>query len=161
MIFKRKPKQPGGTAVTAPPPVNYGGTCNNSEPLQQLSSNVQNIPSGSSWRPQALRPFPLPSYPSSQPYLPLQAPPLRYGNTPHDSKWRSCTNLPTAITAPVQLIDDGIGEWQHKTTGYLNQGAAVCDLVSNKLNAVITSIDGERFSGDERELGMLLSFLIL
>ncbi|KAI9702441.1 MAG: hypothetical protein M1836_000921 [Candelina mexicana] len=51
-------------------------------------------------------------------------------------------------------MNDGIGDWQHMTTGYLNQGAAVCDLISNKLNAVITSIDGERFSGDERELAV-------
>lgn len=38
-------------------------------------------------------------------------------------------------------------------TEYLNRGVALCDLISTKLDSVITLIDGERFSGDERELG--------
>ena len=29
----------------------------------------------------------------------------------------------------------------------------MCDLISSKLDAVLTAIDGERFSGDSRELG--------
>ncbi|RDW59659.1 hypothetical protein BP6252_12746 [Coleophoma cylindrospora] len=37
-------------------------------------------------------------------------------------------------------------------TQYLNQGAALYDLISSKFDAVVTLIDGERFSGDEREL---------
>ncbi|KAG9229739.1 Alpha/Beta hydrolase protein [Amylocarpus encephaloides] len=37
-------------------------------------------------------------------------------------------------------------------TQYLNQGAALCDLISSKLDAVITLIDGEGFNGDENEL---------
>lgn len=39
-----------------------------------------------------------------------------------------------------------------KSTQVLNQGAALCDLMSTKLDAVITSIDGERFSGKEQDL---------
>jgi hypothetical protein len=39
-----------------------------------------------------------------------------------------------------------------KSTQVLNQGAALCDLMSTKLDAVITSIDGERFSGKEKDL---------
>ncbi|KAF2714620.1 alpha/beta-hydrolase [Pleomassaria siparia CBS 279.74] len=39
-----------------------------------------------------------------------------------------------------------------KSTQFVNQGAALCDLMSNKLDAVITSIDGERFSGKEQDL---------
>lgn len=42
-----------------------------------------------------------------------------------------------------------------QTTQYLTQGAALCDLISSKFDAVITLIDGERFSGDERELAVL------
>lgn len=34
-----------------------------------------------------------------------------------------------------------------------NPDPALCDLISSKLDAIITSIDGESFSGDERELG--------
>lgn len=45
-------------------------------------------------------------------------------------------------------------QWHQLSAGYLNQGAALCDLLSSKLNSVITSIDGGVFSGDERELGM-------
>ena len=37
-------------------------------------------------------------------------------------------------------------------TQYLCQGAALYDLISSKFNAVVTSIDGAKFSGDEREL---------
>ncbi|KAF2270183.1 alpha/beta-hydrolase [Lojkania enalia] len=40
------------------------------------------------------------------------------------------------------------------STQALNQGAALCDLISSKLNAVITSIDEERFSGREQDLLM-------
>lgn len=37
---------------------------------------------------------------------------------------------------------------------YVGQEAGLCDLISSKLNNVITLIDGERFSGDERELAV-------
>jgi hypothetical protein len=51
----------------------------------------------------------------------------------------------------VQCVHE-LGEWHHRATDYLNQGAALCDRISSKLNSVITSIDGEIFSGDEKEL---------
>ncbi|KAI9815503.1 MAG: hypothetical protein M1827_002637 [Pycnora praestabilis] len=80
--------------------------------------------------------------------------------SPNDGLWNQ--NVKTKSHTPLavldsqlgQTMDDGIGQWQHKTTGYLNQGAALCDLISNKFDAVITLIDGERFSGDERELAV-------
>jgi hypothetical protein len=37
-------------------------------------------------------------------------------------------------------------------TQYLCQGAALRDLISSKFDTIITLIDGDRFSGDEREL---------
>ena len=40
--------------------------------------------------------------------------------------------------------------WQEKP---INQDPALYDLISSKLDAVITSIDSESFNGDERELG--------
>ena len=69
---------------------------------------------------------------------------------------QSLSNLATAVTCPcpMQILEDGIEDWQHKTTDYLNQGAALCDQISSKLNEIITSIDGEAFSGDEKDLGM-------
>lgn len=39
-------------------------------------------------------------------------------------------------------------------TQYICQGAALCDVISSKFDAIITLIDGERFSGDERELAV-------
>jgi hypothetical protein len=44
------------------------------------------------------------------------------------------------------------------TTDCLNQGAALCDQISSKLNEIITSIDGEMFSGEEKDLGRHSSF---
>ncbi|ORY11914.1 hypothetical protein BCR34DRAFT_587595 [Clohesyomyces aquaticus] len=38
------------------------------------------------------------------------------------------------------------------STQCLNQGAALCDLISSKFDAVMTSIDEEKFSGNERDL---------
>ncbi|KAK0121970.1 hypothetical protein ONS95_010241 [Cadophora gregata] len=35
---------------------------------------------------------------------------------------------------------------------YLNQSTALCDLITSKFDTIITLIDGENFSGDEREL---------
>ncbi|KAL3419231.1 lipase class 3 [Phlyctema vagabunda] len=48
----------------------------------------------------------------------------------------------------AHVLNDGIPIG----TQYLNQGAALYDLISSKLDAVVTLIDGERFSGDDREL---------
>lgn len=39
-----------------------------------------------------------------------------------------------------------------KSTQALNQGAALCDRISSKLDAVLTSIDEECFSGQEQDL---------
>jgi hypothetical protein len=52
----------------------------------------------------------------------------------------------------ARIFNEGVPAWQHQGAQYLNQGAALCDLISSKFNTVITLIDGERFSGDEREL---------
>ncbi|KAF2456576.1 Alpha/Beta hydrolase protein [Lineolata rhizophorae] len=46
-------------------------------------------------------------------------------------------------------INDAV---QSATTGYIAQGAALCDLIQNKLNDVIIAMDGDRFSGDEKDL---------
>ncbi|KAM7203040.1 mono and diacylglycerol lipase [Rhypophila sp. PSN 637] len=35
---------------------------------------------------------------------------------------------------------------------FLNQGAALCDQISDRFNDVMTMIDGDRYTGDEREL---------
>ncbi|KAF2187459.1 alpha/beta-hydrolase [Zopfia rhizophila CBS 207.26] len=48
-------------------------------------------------------------------------------------------------------VDHSASLLSKKSTQALNQGAALCDLISSRLDAVITSMDGERFSGDEKE----------
>jgi hypothetical protein len=55
----------------------------------------------------------------------------------------------------ARLVHDEATPFYLQNTEYLTQGAALCDLISSKFNAVITLIDGERFSGDERELRVL------
>ncbi|KAF2001655.1 alpha/beta-hydrolase [Amniculicola lignicola CBS 123094] len=57
---------------------------------------------------------------------------------------KSCTQVNQYIDQSTALCK--------KSTQALNQGAALCDLISTKLDAVITSIDTERFSGQEQDL---------
>ena len=79
--------------------------------------------------------------------------PPSHGMYKQDVKGKSCTNLPAALTRPAQCFSDGIDAWHNRTTDCRNTGAALCDLISSKFDTVLTLIDGERFSGDERELG--------
>jgi hypothetical protein len=60
-------------------------------------------------------------------------------------------DMPTCIPG-AHIFNDGIPYWRQQSTQYLNQGAALYDLISSKFNSVVTSIDNERFSGDEHEL---------
>ena len=57
------------------------------------------------------------------------------------------------MTRPIQNTIDDFHDLQHKGVELLNHKTPICDLISSKFNAVITSIDGEIFSGDEKELG--------
>ncbi|CZR61566.1 uncharacterized protein PAC_11463 [Phialocephala subalpina] len=54
--------------------------------------------------------------------------------------------------AATQFIQSGVNPLYLQGTQYVNQGAALIDLISSKFDTIITQIDGERFSGDEREL---------
>jgi hypothetical protein len=68
----------------------------------------------------------------------------------------SMSNLLQADVPPcipgARILNDGLSPLQMQGTQYLNQGAALCDQIASKLNEIITLIDGERFSGHEREL---------
>lgn len=59
-------------------------------------------------------------------------------------------NVPEYIPG-AQIFNDGVPAG----TQYLNQAAALCEVISSKFDAVITRIDGGSFSGDERELAVL------
>lgn len=54
-------------------------------------------------------------------------------------------SMNTLIVKPTTLLSK-------KSTQALNQGAALCDRISSKFDTIMTSIDGDRFSGNEQDL---------
>ena len=112
-------------------------------------------------------PIPSPFVPRLQPQHTSNVPPVPYRylpkppvpELPPDRAWvqaftgKSCTDLREIVTRPIQNTIDDINDLQHKGVELLNHKTPICDLISSKFNAVITSIDGEIFSGDEKELG--------
>jgi hypothetical protein len=109
---------------------------------------------------------------ASQPYLPMRPQPQHqvYGqpqgfastsNVSHSgkhqkSKFASNLHIPSAVTGQLHAASKSVsnlnGQLNQMSTQYLNQGAALCDRISSKFDAVITCIDEEKFSGDERDL---------
>ncbi|CAG8954095.1 hypothetical protein HYFRA_00009199 [Hymenoscyphus fraxineus] len=57
------------------------------------------------------------------------------------------TDVPECIPG-ARILNQGIPVG----TQYLNQGAALCDVLTDRFNNIITLIDGENWSGDDREL---------
>lgn len=49
-------------------------------------------------------------------------------------------------------FDDGLPAWHGYGSQLLNQGAAACDQLGQRLNSVLTLIDGDQCKGNEREL---------
>jgi hypothetical protein len=62
------------------------------------------------------------------------------------------------ITRPVKLASASMTDLSNTLTTTMNQGAALCDLITSKFDAVLTKIDGEDFSGEEKDLGLHLFF---
>ena len=56
-----------------------------------------------------------------------------------------------ALPGPSRAAEGRHG-LQDSTAHYMNRGAALCDRISSRLNEVITSMDGQVFQGDQREL---------
>ena len=69
-----------------------------------------------------------------------------------DNREISHRDLATAVHNPLQTLQDGTAELQRRGHSILNQAFPLSDLICSRFDAVITSIDGEIFSGDEREL---------
>lgn len=95
------------------------------------------------------------------PMVVWQPPPEHRSSSPQCAMLKSTLNLGATLAAPfnaaaasVNNLHDGLHQ---RTTEYMNQGAALCDIISSRLNAIITSIDGEVFSGNENELGKTTS----
>ncbi|TVY92737.1 hypothetical protein LAWI1_G006720 [Lachnellula willkommii] len=87
------------------------------------------------------------------------APPLpgrlqKSGNTISRLNLSSMSNLldqgvPQCVPGANYINNGGLAGTQ-----YLNQGAALCDLISSKFDTVITLIDRDKFDGDEREFAV-------
>ena len=101
--------------------------------------------------------------------VPPQPSPYGYEHPPaftHERPWmdtlpvQGCNDLTEIIRRPIEATLNGLEQWHQWGSDYLHHGSGhssgVCDLISSKFNAVLTSIDGEAFSGDERELGRQL-----
>lgn len=52
----------------------------------------------------------------------------------------------------ARTSDDALPSWNDYKSQLLNQSAALCDQISERFNDVLTMIDGDRYTGDEREL---------
>ncbi|KAF2434409.1 alpha/beta-hydrolase [Tothia fuscella] len=71
-------------------------------------------------------------------------------------KKKSYLQIPSAVTGQLHAASQSVSNlnesWNQMSTQYLNQGAALCDRISSKFDSVITCMDEEKFSGDERDL---------
>jgi hypothetical protein len=115
-------------------------------------------------RPPRNTPSPYPQYQSYGPpptqmvqwAPPAVAPNAVYPSHNHSSNQQSLLHLPSAVTGGLHKASKSVTNLNnmlnHSSTQYLNQGAALYDRLSSKLDSVITCMDEEKFSGDERDL---------
>jgi hypothetical protein len=72
------------------------------------------------------------------------------------SNQQSLLHLPSAVTGGLHKASKSVTNlnamFNQSSAQYLNQGAALYDRLSSKLDNVITCMDEEKFSGDERDL---------
>ncbi|OBT95976.1 hypothetical protein VE01_06739 [Pseudogymnoascus verrucosus] len=71
----------------------------------------------------------------------------------------SVANLPSFLQGDLpnyipgaQLFNSGVAEWQKEGVQYMNQGAALTDLISSRFDSVLTLMDSDKFGRDEHEL---------
>lgn len=71
----------------------------------------------------------------------------------------SVANLPSFLQGDLpnyipgaQLFNSGVAEWQQEGVQYLNQGAALGDLISSRFDSVLTLMDSDKFGRDEQDL---------
>lgn len=84
--------------------------------------------------------------------------PSRPTHPPEVSAWEQVPMSPPGHSGGSSR--QPLNQFRQDTTNALNPDPALCDLISSKFDAIITSIDGESFSGDERELGNRFCFLL-
>ncbi|KAF7897789.1 uncharacterized protein EAF01_008755 [Botrytis porri] len=120
------------------------------------TSNVYNYhrPAPQGWIVAQIEPpSPPPRY---QPHTLMAPPLLPPRNGVALMNLRSVTNLLTETSFNdlpcVAAINNGVAVMSQQTVHHYHQTTALYDTLSSKLCAVVTSIDEERFSGDDREL---------
>ncbi len=153
-----QPQFPSNIFTPQPTTPQYGGTSqpNRTYIQQPASSNSYYSPQSQGW---VIAPVPSQYQPASIPQHIPRLPPERQ-NTCTVSKLAlaSVSNLVASDVAEhlpgAQYFNNGTAPLQIQGTQHLNQGAQLCDLISSKFNTIITLIDEERFSGDERELAV-------
>jgi hypothetical protein len=109
--------------------------------------------------PQPIQQLPLPLPFNHGPPLPQ---PASYGYQPPPERSllnvlrnnQTVNDLPDIVSRPLQMTLNGFEQWAEwgNEYRYRPQGTGLGDLIASKFDSVITSIDGESFSGDEREL---------
>ncbi|QDS74939.1 hypothetical protein FKW77_004483 [Venturia effusa] len=77
-----------------------------------------------------------------------------YLNQNQSSNQQSLLHIPSAVTGGLHKASQSVTNLNAR---YLAQGAALYDRMSSKLDTVITCMDEERFSGDERDLRLVES----
>lgn len=68
---------------------------------------------------------------------------------------QSVTNLNDGLQRRQKMASRSVSNLQDRGNQYMAHTVALCDLISSKLDQIITSIDDEVFSGNEQELGRL------
>ncbi|TLD21723.1 hypothetical protein E2P81_ATG08311 [Venturia nashicola] len=86
--------------------------------------------------------------------LPPNPPNAVYLHHNQSSTQQSLLHIPSAVTGGLHKASKSVTNLNAR---YLTQGAALYDRMSSKLDTVITCMDEEQFSGDERDLRLVES----
>ncbi|KAI9675446.1 MAG: hypothetical protein M1817_001351 [Caeruleum heppii] len=151
---KAKPKQPP-TAVyqhqTQHQPMFHQQIYINTAPPYSRpppSHSPHSYPANPGWASYSTPYLPNPqAYTASQPQLPTSPPPFSSKVWNEGSQWKSSTQLPMAITAPVQTLKQTItGHGRH------DSGVGLYDQITSSLDSMINLIDEELYPTDEKAL---------
>ncbi|CAD6445092.1 a3fa0e21-df68-48df-9276-036719a731d2 [Sclerotinia trifoliorum] len=115
----------------------------------------QGQPTPQGWIVAQIEPAP-PRYQPHTTVAPPPLPPRAQRNGVAMMNFRSVTNLLTETSRNdlpcMTAINNGVAIMSQQTMHHYHQTSALYDTLSLKLCSVVTSIDEERFSGDDREL---------
>ena len=159
MVFRR-PKEKEPRLTEHSPSSNLNWVQIRSKKSRRPAQHSKNLPIRSSLRP--------PRFPTSGGHVQCNSNidnhlPLRPTHPGTPAKWPpvpattvESQPLVLNLTESLQVSRQPLDQCQENFADISKQDAALCDLISSKFDAILTSIDGESFSGDERELGSRL-----